>query len=44
MEHAYFMKYPLSQAIILCYEVFECNDIIETTAAHFFQKKSKTSA
>ena len=24
--------------IILCYIVFQCNDIIETTAAHFLKK------
>ena len=30
------MKYSLS---ILCYELFECNGIIETTAAHFFQAR-----
>ena len=30
------MKYCLSQIIVLCYEVFERNDIIDTTAAHCF--------
>ena len=38
MEHAYFMKYSLSQTIILCFEVFEHNDIIETIAAHLKKK------
>ena len=28
----------LRQEIILCYEVFERNDIIETTASHFLKK------
>ena len=32
------MKYSLSHTIIVCYEVFEHNDIIETRAAYFFQK------
>ena len=41
MEHAYFMKYSLSQTIILCFEVFEHNDIIETTAAHLKNKKNQ---
>ena len=27
----------LRRTIILCYEVFECIDIIETTAAHLFK-------
>ena len=26
------------QIIILCYIVFQCNDIIEITAAHFLKK------
>ena len=34
------MKYSLSQSIILRYEIFQRNEIIETTAAHFFQKRS----
>ena len=33
------MKYSLSQSIILRYEIFQRNEIIETTAAHFFQKR-----
>ena len=32
------MKYSLRKTIILCYEVFERNDIIEATAAHYFKK------
>ena len=41
MEHAYTFLWSilyLRQTIISCYEVFERNDIIETTAAHFSKK------
>ena len=37
MEHGNGITY-LRQTIILCYEVFKRNDIIETTAAYFFKK------
>ena len=38
MEHEKVsINYALSQTIILCYEVFERNNI-ETKAAHFFKK------
>ena len=30
--------YALSKTVILCYEIFERNDIIETPAARFFKK------
>ena len=33
------MKYSLSHTIIVCYEVFEHNNIIETRATYFFQKR-----
>lgn len=42
MEHAYNFLGSICHfrlAIIFCYEEFEHNDIIEITAAHFFQKK-----
>ena len=41
MEHAYSFLWSilyLQQTNILCYEVFECNDIREIIAAHFLKK------
>ena len=31
-------QYMEHEAIFLCYIVFQCNGIIETSAAYFFQK------
>ena len=38
MHTVFYEVFYLRQTIISCNEVFEHNDIIETTAAHFFKK------
>ena len=38
MNAVFYEIFYLRQKVILCYEVFERNDIIEATAAHFFKK------
>ena len=43
MEHVYSFLWGilyLRQTNILCYKVFECNDIIEKLQLHIFFKKS----
>ena len=38
MHIVFYEVFYLRQTIILCNEVFESNNIIETIAAHFFKK------